>query len=150
MNIQRVKQGAKIIFYNSIYMVILGIFMIFFFNFNMSQIFNSFSQLWGFFSRYNSKISEIFLLFNILLGILLISQGISSMYLSDFIMKRKEKMTWVILFISGLISWAGLLTISIFFQNWILVILAFIGWITFVFGMLFPIQYYLEKPYKEY
>jgi len=72
------------------------------------------------------------------------------MYLSDFIYKRKEKTTWVILFVSGIISWAGLLTISILVKNWILIVLDFIGWLTFILGMLIPINYYLEKKYREY
>ena len=72
------------------------------------------------------------------------------MYLSDFIIKRKDKMTWVVLFLSGLISWVGLLTISILFKNWVLIVLSFIGWLDFVVGMVLPIKYYLEKNYKEY
>lgn len=150
MNIQRVKQGARIAFYNAIYMIILGIFIIFFIDFNMKSNFNSISQLWGFFEKYNSKISHMFVLLNVLTGIFLIALGIVNMYLSDFIIKRKEKMTWVVLFISGLVSWAGLLTVSILLENWYLIVLTFLGWLTFVIGMLLPIQYYLEKPYREY
>ena len=28
--------------------------------------------------------------------------------------------------------------------------IVFIGWLIFIIGMLLPISYYLEKPYKEY
>lgn len=150
MNIQTVKQGARITLYNGIYMIILGIFIMFFVNFNMAASFNSISQLWGFFLKYNSNISFILILFNVMLGLMMVSQGVSIIYLSDFIIKRKEKMTWVILFISGIISWLGVLIIFILMRNWILSILTFLGWLTFVTGMLIPIQYYLEKPYKEY
>jgi hypothetical protein len=99
---------------------------------------------------YSWDISYLFYLFNILIGLLLISNGITIAYLSDFIIKRKEKITWVILFITGIISWAGLLTISILFQSIVLIVLSFIGWLIFIIGMLLPISYYLEKPYKEY
>ncbi len=150
MNIQRVKQGAKITFYNGIYMILLGIFDIFFTNSIMRGIFREISESWGFFLKYNPKISNLFFLFNIILGILMISNGIFIIYLSDFIMKRKEKMTWVILFISGIICWAGLLTISILFKSWTLIILTGLGWISFVIGMIIPIRYYLEKNYREY
>jgi hypothetical protein len=150
MNIQRVKQGGKITFYTGIYMIILGIFFTFFIDLNMKYIFNSTTKLWGFFLRYNGDISYLFYLFNILIGILLISNGITIAYLSDFIIKRKEKMTWVILFIMGIISWAGLLTVSILFQSIILIGLSFIGWLIFIIGMLLPISYYVEKPYREY
>ena len=150
MNIHRVKQGAKITFYTGIYMIILGLFFIFFIDLNMKYAFSSTTKLWGFFEKYDWDISFLFYLFNILIGILLISNGITIAYLSDFIMKRKEKITWVILFITGIISWAGLLTISILFQNLILIALSFMGWLMFIIGMLIPISYYLEKPYREY
>ncbi|MEN9626293.1 MAG: hypothetical protein RL557_621 [archaeon] len=150
MNIQRVKQGASITFYNGLYMIFLGIFFVFFANFNMKNNFNGIDQLWGFFLKYNADISYLFVLFNILIGIFLIASGIFIMYLSDFIYKRKEKFTWVVLFLSGIIGWAGLLTVFILMKNIILIILTFIGWAGFVFGMLLPIKYYLEKEYREY
>ena len=150
MNIRRVKQGANITFYNGIYMIILGIYFISFVNFNMKTNFNSISQLWGFFLKFNAEIAFLFLLFNIIVGVFLISNGVNIMYLSDFIYKRKEKMPWVILFFSGLISWVGLLTIMILAKNLLLIFLSFLGWLTFVIGMLLPIRYYLEKSYKEY
>ena len=150
MNIKRVKQGAKITYYNGVYTIIFGVFYIFFVKFNMTSNFNSTKSLWGFFARYNPEISYLFILFNILIGLFLISAGITTMYLSDFILKRKEKITWVILFISGLISWGGLLTISFLFKNTILITLSVIGWLSFILGMLLPIRYYLEKGYREY
>lgn len=150
MNIKKVKQGANITFYNGIYMILFGVFFIFFVNFNMRGNFSAVSELWGFFSKFNSEIAFLFLLFNIIIGIFLITQGINIMYLSDFIYKRKEKMSWIVLFISGIIGWAGLLTIMILAKNWILTILAFIGWASFAVGMLLPIRYFLEKSYREY
>lgn len=72
------------------------------------------------------------------------------MYLSDFIFKRKEKTTWVVLFISGIISWGGLVIISFLFKNKLLIILSFIGWGLFIIGMLLPISYYVSKGYREY
>ena len=150
MNIQKVKQGAKITLYNGIYMILFGIFYITFIKFNMKHNFNVIDELWGFFAKFNPEISYLFYLFNIIIGLFLISTGIFTIYLSDFILKRKEKMTWVILFLSGLISWGGLLAISVLFKNLLLVILSFIGWFIFIVGMLLPIRYYLEKGYREY
>lgn len=150
MNIQRVKLGARITYINGIYSIIFGIFLIFFYNFNMKSDFNAIDQLWGFFSKFNPEIAKIFALFNTLNGILILSSGIIIIYLSDFIIKRKDKMTWIILFIFGIINWATLLTITILLKNLLLIILTFIGWVTFIFGMLIPIQYYLEKNYREY
>jgi hypothetical protein len=150
MNIQRVKQGAKITFYNGIYMILLGLFYIFFSDYNMRNNFRRISELWGFFLRYDPKIAHLFILLNILVGIFMISNGIFIMHLSDFIIKRKEKITWVILFISGIISWVSILIICILFKNWSLIILSAIGWLSFIIGMIIPIRYYLEKSYREY
>jgi len=150
MNIRKVKQGAKITFYNGIYMILFGIFYAIFVKFNMKQNFNAINELWGFFAKFNPEITFLFYLFNILIGLFLISTGITMMHLSDFIIKRKDKKTWVILFLSGLIAWVGLLIISFLFKNYILISLSIIGWIMFVLGMLLPIQYYMEKSYREY
>ena len=150
MNIQRVKQGARITFYNGIYMVLIGLFTMIFIKLNMTINFSRLPEGWGFFAKYNPEVAHIFFLFNIALGILTIANGIVICYLSDFIIKRKDKMAWVVLFVSGIISWAGLLTISILFRNWTTIVLTFIGWASFVFGMLLPIKYYLEKNYREY
>ena len=150
MNIQRVKQGARITYANGVYMMLLGLFIILFDNMNMKADFNSINQLWGFFSKFNPEIANIFILFHILIGILLFSSGIMILYLSDYILKRKEKMTWIILFIIGITNWVTLLIISLILGNILLIILTAIGWLTFILGMLLPIKYYLEKSYREY
>ncbi len=150
MNIHRVKQGARITFYNGIYLLLLGLFFIFFNDYIMRTNFKAISELWGFFTRYDANISKLFILFIIILGIVMISNGIYVSYLSDYIMKRKEKITWVILFISGIITWVGLLIISILFKNLGLIILTSLGWLSFIIGMVIPIRYYLEKSYREY
>jgi|SRR3989344_5137148 len=150
MNIQRVKQGAKITLYNGIYMILFGIFQIFFAEFNMKKNFQAIDSIWSLFVKYNPKIYKLFILSNISIGILMISLGVFILYLSYFIIKRKEKMAWIILLVSGITSWIGLLIISVLFKNWILIILSSIGWAMFVIGMLLPIHYYLEKDYREY
>ena len=150
MNIRKVKQGAKITWYNGIYMILFGIFYAVFIKFNMKQNFNAINELWGFFAKFNPEITFLFYLFNILIGLFLISTGITMIHLSDFIIKRKDKMTWVILFVSGLIAWGGISIISYLFKNKILILLSLIGWFVFIIGMLLPINYYLEKNYREY
>src|SRR3989344_6786513 len=150
MNIQKVKQGARITYLNGLYMIFLALFITFFDNMNMKANFNAINQLWGFFSKFNPEISNIFSLYHILIGTLLISSGIIIIYLSDYIIKRKEKMTWVMLFLFGIIEWVSILIISILLKNTILIIITFIGWIMFCLGMLIPIEYYLQKNYREY
>tara|TARA_Y100000034_G_C6906765_1_gene421089 strand:+ start:918 stop:1370 length:453 start_codon:yes stop_codon:yes gene_type:complete len=150
MNIQKVKQGARITLWNGIYMILFGIFQIFFAEYNMENNFKAVQSIWLLFVRYNLKISKLFLLFNISIGILLVSIGVFITYVSYFIIKRKDKLAWVMLFTSGIISWVGLLIISFLFKNLVLIILSLVGWVMFVLGMFIPIRYYLEKSYREY
>ena len=150
MNIKKVKQGSKITLYNGIYMILFGFFYIFFAEYNMKNNFQAIDSIWRLFVKYNPKIYKLFILSNVSIGILLISIGVFIAYLSYFIIKRKDKLAWVILFISGIVSWVGLLIISFLFKNIILIILTLIGWAMFVFGMLLPIRYYVEKTYREY
>jgi len=116
----------------------------------MKTNFISINQLWGFFSKFNPEIAGIFLLFHILIGTLLFSSGIVIIYLSDYIMKRKEKMTWIMLFLFGIINWVALLIVAILLGNIILISATLLGWVTFCIGMLIPINYYLQKSYREY
>ena len=150
MNIQVVKQGSKITLYNGIYMILFGIFYIVFVKFNMKSNFQAVSGIWKLFEKYNPQIATMFILLNIIIGIFMISMGIIVIYMSYFILKRKEKMTWVVLFLSGIIGWAGLLMASILIKNPTLIVLSAIGWVSFVIGMVLPIKYYLEKGYREY
>lgn len=150
MNIQRVKQGARITYLNGLYMILLGFFIIFFDNMNMKANFNAINQLWGFFSKFNPEIANIFSLYHILIGTLLIPSGIIIIYLSDYIIKRKEKMTWIMLFLFGIIEWVSILIIALLLKNIFLIIITFIGWAMFCLGMLIPLEYYLQKNYREY
>jgi hypothetical protein len=150
MNIQRVKQGARITLYNGIYMIILGVFLIAFVKYNMKNNFIAISMIWKVFVKYNPGIAKLFFLFNTTIGILLISMGIIIIYLSYFIIKRKDKMTWVVLFFSGITAWIGLLVISILIGNIIIMGVIFIGWLSFVIGILIPVKYYMQKTYLEY
>ena len=136
MNVKRIKQGARINYYNGIYIILLGIFYTCFIGVNMKYNFNSTKELWGFFTMFSPGVTKLFYLFNILIGLFLVSTGITIMHLSDFIGKRKEKLTWLILCLSGTISWAGLFIISILFKNWILIFFSFFGTIMFFKGIL--------------
>ncbi|MDD5191618.1 MAG: hypothetical protein PHH54_02150 [Candidatus Nanoarchaeia archaeon] len=150
MNIQRVKQGAKITLYNGIYTILFGLFHIFLAEYNMKNNFLAIDSIWRLFVKYNPQIYKLFILSNISLGILMVALGVFISYQSYFIIKRKDKLAWSILLVSGTISWIGLLTISVLFRNWILIILSSVGFIMFIFGMLLPISYYLSKNYLEY
>ncbi len=150
MNIQNVKRGSKITLYNGVYAILLSLFYIFFGKFILKGNLKVVDSFWQLFSKYNPGLAYMLILINILLGLLLLSFGIMTIYLSIFIIKRKDKFAWVILFISGLITWAGLLTINFLIKNLLMIILAFVGWIIFIIGMVLPIRYYLQKSYPDF
>lgn len=148
--IQNIKKGSKITFTNGIYTILLGLFIIIFKNWILEEDFRSIQSVWRLFTKYNPEITSLFYKLVVLQGIFVISIGITIIYLSYLIRKKKEKSTWVFLFIIGLIFWAGYLTISIFNKNFWLIVLSFIGWISFIIGMILPIKYYIQKSYMEY
>jgi len=145
MRIKLIKLGSKITLYNGIYSILLGFFFIIFNKFLILRYFKSFPEVWEILVRkWLSDISGYFWII-VYTGFLLISFGIFIVYLSLFIIKRKDKLAWVALFLGGISGWAGLFIVNILAKNWIVVILSFIGWVSFVIGMLIPIKYYLQK-----
>jgi len=148
--IENIKLGSRITFYNGIYAIIFGLFSILFYNTLMLANFRAIDSVWQVFTKYNPEISSLFFNLALAKAFLLISMGLAIMYLSSYILKKKNKSAWVMLFIIGIIFWAGLLTTEIFNKNVYTITISFIGWISFVIGMLIPISYYTQKSYEEY
>ena len=145
MKLRLIKLGSLITFYNGIYAIVFGIFMIFFSQFLIEKYFESFPEVWEILvKKWVSDISQYFLIL-IYTGFLLISFGIFIVYLSIFITKRKDKLAWVVLFSGGILGWASLFIVNILAKNIVMIFLSFIGWISFVLGMVIPIKYYLQK-----
>lgn len=145
MKLKLIKLGSLITFYNGIYAVILGFFVMFSSKFLIEKYFERFPEVWEILVRkWLSEISQYFLIL-IYTGFLLISFGVFIIYLSIFIIKRKDKLAWVVLFFAGILGWASLFIVNILAKNLIMIILSFIGWISFVVGMVIPIKYYLQK-----
>lgn len=143
--VENIKRGSSITFYNGIYAVLLGIYYIASFSFAMKMNFNSLKLSWQIFNRYNSEISALFFKLVLIEALFMIAIGIAVMYLSSYIGKRKDKTAWVMLFIIGTIFWPSLLVVEILNYNILNIALSFIGWLTFIIGMLFPIKYYLQR-----
>jgi len=148
--VQTIKLGSKITIFNGIYAILMGIFYIFLFNWIMKEKFSSIDKIWNIFHKYNPEISSLFIKTFIIEGLLIIALGICIIYLSYFILRRKDKAAWIILFIMGIILWPTLLVMDILDKNVFMIVLSFIGWITFIIGMIIPIKYYLQKSYNEY
>lgn len=150
MRTKLINLGSKITFYNGVYAILLGFFFIFFSKTLLLEYFKSFPEVWEILvKKWLSDISQYFLIL-MYTGFLLISFGIFIIYLSVFITKRKDKLAWVALFLGGISGWAGLFIINILARNWVVVILSFIGWLSFIIGMLIPIKYYLRKELPEF
>ena len=150
MRVKLIRIGSLITLYNGIYAILVGLFFIFFSKFLILKYFESFPEIWEILvKKWLSDISNYFLIL-IYTGCLLISFGIFIIYISVFINKRKDKLAWVILFLAGIIGWAGMFVLNIFAKNIIISILSFVGWGSFIIGMLLPIKYYLKKEYPTF
>ena len=145
MKIKLIRLGSIITLYNGIYASILGFFFIFFNKFMISKYFEEFPEVWDILvKKWISEISQYHLIL-IYTGFLLVSFGIFIIYLSVLIMKKRDKLAWVVLFSGGIFGWAGVFVINILAKNLIMVIVSFVGWASFVLGMIIPIRYYIRK-----
>jgi hypothetical protein len=148
--VENINQGSRITLANGVYAIILGlinlVLLIPLLKFNFKQI----DVVWEIFSRYNPELSRMFLGLVIFKALLIVSAGIIIFYLSNFILKKKDKAAWVILFVVGLLLWATMLTLDILSKNIYSIVLSLIGWLSFIIGMLIPIKYYLRKEYPDY
>ena|SRR3989344_2614254 len=145
--IENVKLGAKITLINGIYAVLLGVFYMLFRELIVVTNFRSAEAIWQLFAKYNPEVSGLFIKSIVLHGIFIVAFGIGIVYLSQQILKKKEKSTWIALFLVGLIFWASSLTIEALNKNVYTMSASLIGWLSFVIGMLIPIKYYTQKNY---
>jgi hypothetical protein len=148
--VQNIKRGSRITYLNGLYALVLGILYLSLFNFIIKLNFHKINAIWQVFSKYNPEISDIFIRLFLLKGIFIVVMGVVIIYLSRYILKKKDKNAWFVLFIIGVLFWASLLTIEIFDKNIYTIVFASIGWVMFIIGMLLPIKYYIEKEYNEY
>jgi len=149
--LEKIKTGARITFFNGIFAIIFGVaylgFMEFILKYNMRII----DVVWQVFYKYNNDLASIIVRLTLLKCALIIIMGIMIIYLSDHILKRKDRIAWIVLFvIGGIIFWPAILTIEIIDKNFYTVVASAIGWITFIMGMTIPIRYYMQRQYTEY
>lgn len=111
----------------------------------LSEYFGKIPLNWRIFAENFPKRAGLHVSFLLMQAFLLISFGIFIVYLSYFILKRKDKLAWVILFLGGIVGWAGLFLINVIIGSWMIRIFSFIGWVSFVIGMTIPIKYYIQK-----
>lgn len=143
--IDRIKNGSLVTFYNGIYAAVLGAIYLIFFNFILKTNFKAIDVVWQVFAKYNPAVNSLFIRLMILKGVFIIAIGALIAYLSNYIYKKKEKSTWIALFIIGIIFWPSILTFEILDKNIYTIIASFIGWATFIIGMLIPIKYYIQR-----
>lgn len=148
--LDNIKRGSRITYFNGIYAVFLGLYYIIFYSWIMRVDFRRINAVWSVFSNYNPALAVLYIKFIILTGLLIIASGIAIIYLSSYILKKKDKAAWVVLFILGIIFWPSILTIELLNKNYLNAGLAFFGWLTFIIGMIIPIRYYFEREYNDY
>jgi cbb3-type cytochrome oxidase subunit 3 len=145
-----IKKGSRITFFNGIYTIILGILYLVFLKTFLKMNFRSIEVIWQLFEKYNPALAALFIKMMVLKGIFVIAFGIIFIAFSMYILKKKDKNAWAVLFFIGIIFWASLLTLEILSKNWYTISASLFGWITFVIGMLLPIKYYMQRDYSEY
>ena len=148
--LEKVKWGARLTYYNGIYAFILGVFYIAFFDWILKTNFNALKVIWSVFAQYNPGISYLLIKLVILKGVLVVAISIMIMYLSSFVYRKKDRISWLILLIIGIIFWPGLLVMEFLDRNIWTIILASIGWISFIIGVLIPIRYYVIDVQESY
>jgi len=147
--IERIRRGGRITYFNGIYAMITGFLYVVFFWFILNTDFHAIKAVWPVFVKYNPEISSLFMRLLVIKGIFILSIGLIMVYLSSYILKKKDKYAWYVLFIIGILFWGSLLVIEILNRNLYTITLASIGWLMFLIGMLIPIKYYLKNDYDE-
>lgn len=148
--LQNIKLGARITLLNGIYASILGICYLVFFNFILKTNMRVIDVVWQVFAKYNPDLNALYVRLIILKGIFIFALGILIVYLSYHILKKKDKATWIALFIIGLLFWPSLLAFEILDKNIYFITANVIGWITFIIGMLIPFRYFMKEDFEGY
>jgi hypothetical protein len=148
--VENIKSGSKWTLVNGIYAILLGIAYLATLGFFIRRGFRSIDVVWQVFSKYNPEIANMLIRMIIIKAILIILIGVMIVALSYHILKKKDKVAWITLFVTGLIFWGSILTLEIMQGDLYLIVPHFIGWITFIIGSLLPVRYYLQRDYTEY
>jgi hypothetical protein len=148
--LQNIKRGAWFTIFNGIYAVLFGILYVALFSFILRNNFSAIDVVWQVFAKYNPSISQLIVKLMIFKGIFIITIGILIIYLSIYLLKKKDRDTWIMLFIIGLLFWPSLLTFEVLDGNWYTASAVTVGWITFIIGMLIPIKYYSNREFTDY
>ncbi len=145
MKASLIRLGSKITLYNGIYAIAYGVFIVIFGKLLLSEYFRKIPLNWNIFSENFPERAGLHFSLLLVQAFFLISIGIFTIYLSYIILKRKDKLAWVVLFSGGIISWASFFIINALIGSWIIRALSFVGWVSFVIGMVIPIKYYVSK-----
>jgi len=148
--VEDIKIGSRITFWNGIYAIFLGALYLIFIKILLKMNFRVIDVVWQVFAKYNPGINALLFRLIIFKAILIIIFGAVIILLSLYILRKKDKTAWAVLFFLGLIFWASLLAMEIFNKNIYTIIVCFVGLLSFIIGMLLPIRYYLERRYEDY
>lgn len=148
--LQNIKRGAWFTIINGIYAVLFGVLYMTLYGFILKNNFAAIDVVWQVFEKYNPAISSLIIKLLIFKGIFVITIGVLMIYLASNLLRKKDRDTWIMLFIIGLIFWPSLLTFEVLDKNLYTAIAVGIGWVTFIIGMLIPIKYYSHKEFTDY
>ena len=150
MKTKLIRFGSLMTLYNGIYAIIYGVLTLIFSKMIIAEYFRKNPISWSSFTVNFQYPAQFYYSLMLTHAFLLISLGIFIIYLSYYILKRKDKLAWLVLSSSGVISWASLFLIHVTIGSLIITILSFVGLASFIAGILLPIKYYLQKSYHEF
>ncbi len=148
--LQNIKRGAWFTIFNGVYAILFGALYIGLFEFILRSNFSAIDVVWQVFAKYNPATSHLIIKLLIFKGIFIMTIGIIIIYLATYLLRKKDRDTWISLFIIGVLFWPSLLTFEVLDGNWYTSIIVGIGWVMFIIGMLIPIRYYSQRDFTDY
>ena len=146
MQASSVKVAWKVMLAMGIYVVVLGLLLIFLTKTMFVPDFTAFTaQSWSDFVTSNPKPAELFIIAERLLGAMVLMTGLFTVLVAWKSYSKAEKWSWYTLLVTGIIGWGSWLTYLMAIGCLMFIVLAVVGIVLFVIGIALPAKAILGK-----
>jgi len=146
MQASSVKVAWKVMLAMGIYVVVLGLLLIFLTKTMFVPDFTVFTaQSWSDFVTSNPKPAELFIIAERLLGAMVLMTGLFTVLIAWKSYSKAEKWSWYTLLVTGIIGWGSWLTYLMAIGCLMFIVLAVVGIVLFVIGIALPAKAILGK-----
>jgi len=146
MQASSVKVAWKVMLAMGIYVVVLGLLLIFLTKIMFVTDFTVFTaQSWSDFVTSNPKPAELFIITERILGAMVLMTGLFTVLVAWKSYSKAEKWSWYILLVTGIIGWGSWLTYLMAIGCLMFIVLAVVGIVLFVIGIALPAKAILGK-----